>query len=856
MDLTPDAPHPTADQLRDFAAGRLDARQTHWVERHLPNCSACLHALELLPAESSTDNDPLLTMLRQTQTPETQTTQTPDAGFIPHALRDHPRYRVVRRLGDGGMGAVYLADHRLLDRPVVIKVIRPDLVQTPELLERFQREARFAAKLAHPNVIAVYEAEQIGQTALLVMEYVAGETFAELVRRRGPTPTSVACELIRGASAGLRHVHEQQFVHRDVKPSNLMITPIGGVKVMDLGVAFLTPGDDDSVRELTRPEQSIGTVDYTAPEQWEDGHAVDLRADIYSLGCTLYFLLTGVAPYAAVDGRRTTLVRQLWAHSTAPVPDVRDLRPDVPEGVAAAIARAMAKRPDERFASAPAFAAALEGFADGGVGPWLASGSPSADAPTVRPCSRRSDTSFSESRTTVPAISVVAPPSVRTGARVVDGSTPSRRAVLAGAAMGVAAGGMLLLRRFEPDLTKATAAVPPTPTASSEPIRVGVLHSLSGTMAISERPVVDATLLAIDELNARGGVLGRPVEAIVADGASDGATFAREAENLIVNKKVVTVFGCWTSASRRTVKPVFEKHDHLLFYPVQYEGLEQSPNIIYTGAAPNQQILPAVRWCRTVLGKRRFFLVGSDYVFPRCANAIIHDCASALGAEIVGEAYLPLGVQDASAVISEIDRAKPDMILNTINGDSNVAFYRALRALRSTAPDLPVMSFSIAEEELRSLSAADMAGDYAAWNYFMSIDRETNHAFVRRFQERYGRHRVLTDPMEAAYFGVHLWARAADKAKSTEVAAIHRAVAGQSMDAPEGTVTIDGVTQHTSKVVRIGKIVDSSTFEVIYTSENPIRPEPYPTTRTRAEWDWLLADLYNGWQGHWAQQAK
>ena len=844
-----DAPHPTPSQLRDFAAGRLDARQTHWVERHLPSCSDCLQTLESLPPDSAEDADPLLSMLRQTRESESPAS---DSNFIPHALRDHPRYRVVRRLGDGGMGAVYLAEHRLLDRAVVIKLIRPDLVQTPELRERFEREARFAAKLAHPNVIAVYEAEQIGPTALLVMEYVAGETFAALVRRHGPMPTSVACELIRGSAAGLRHIHEQQLVHRDVKPSNLMLTPSGDVKVMDLGLAFLNLCDDHSVRELTRPEQSIGTVDYTAPEQWEDGHGVDARADVYSLGCTFYYLLTGTAPYALSDGRRTTLVRQLWAHSTAAVPDVRARRPDVPESVAYAIAKAMAKRPESRFASAPAFAAALEGAADGGVTQWVESGHPRPDM---------SSGSASSPDREAPAATVGAENPVARHTTAGDlapftdskllHSTPTRRAILAGTALGVFAGSGMFLRRAQIVASKAVAP----PVLASEPIRVGILHSLSGTMAISERPVVDATLLAIDELNAKGGLLGRAVEAVVADGASDGAIFAREAERLITQKQVATVFGCWTSASRRTVRPVFERHNHLLFYPVQYEGLEQSPNIIYTGAAPNQQILPAVRWCRTVLGKRRFFLVGSDYVFPRCANAIIRDCIANLGAEVVGEEYLPLGMQNAADIVGRIERAKPDMILNTINGDSNVAFYRALRSLRANAPDLPVMNFSIAEEELLGLNAADVVGDYAAWNYFMSVDREINRSFVRRFQQRFGGHRVLTDPMEAAYFGVHLWAKAVTVAKSSDVQAIHHAVLSQSMDAPEGMVTIEPTTQHTCKTMRIGKIVDASTFEVVYTSERPIRPEPYPSTRSRAAWEQLLSHLYETWQGHWARQT-
>src|SRR5262249_51211479 len=270
------------------------------------------------------------------------------------------------------------------------------------------------------------------------------------------------------------------------------------------------------------------------------------------------------------------------------------------------------------------------------------------------------------------------------------------------------------------------------------PIKVGVLHSRTGTMAISERPVIDATLLAIEEVNEKGGVLGRPIEAVIEDGQSDNATFAARAEKLITQDKVATVFGCWTSASRKTVLPVFEKHDHLLFYPVQYEGLEQSPNVVYTGAAPNQQIIPALKWCLTFLKKRKFFLVGSDYVFPRAANAILRDQARALGADIVGEEYLVLGSSDVGDIVRKIGAARPDAILNTINGDSNTAFFRALRAAGVTPDRIPTISFSISEEELSGLSTKDLIGDYAAWNYFQSVERPQNQAFVKRFQDRYG----------------------------------------------------------------------------------------------------------------------
>ena len=386
---------------------------------------------------------------------------------------------------------------------------------------------------------------------------------------------------------------------------------------------------------------------------------------------------------------------------------------------------------------------------------------------------------------------------------------------------------------------------------AKKPIKIGVLHSLTGTMAISEKSVVDATLMAVEEINRKGGVLGRPIEAIVVDGQSNWQTFAKEAERLITQEKVSTVFGCWTSASRKTVKPVFEKYNHLLFYPVQYEGLEASPNIVYTGAAPNQQIIPAVKWSFDKLGKK-FFLVGSDYVFPRTANAIIKDQVAALRGEIVGEDYILLGSVDVKSVIDKIVEAKPDVILNTINGDSNVAFFRELRKAGITPDKIPTVSFSLAEDELRSLKADDMIGDYAAWNYFQSIDSDSNVNFVKNFKAKYGADRVTDDPMEAAYFGVYLWAQAVTDAGSDDVNDIRKAIKNQSLNAPEGTVYIDADNQHTWKIVRIGKIKPDGQFDIVWSSDKPIRPVPYPIYRSQEDWEKFLDDLYKGWNGNWA----
>ena len=387
------------------------------------------------------------------------------------------------------------------------------------------------------------------------------------------------------------------------------------------------------------------------------------------------------------------------------------------------------------------------------------------------------------------------------------------------------------------------------------PIKVGILHSLSGTMAISETPVVDATLLAIDEINSKGGVLGKKIVPVIVDGRSDWPTFALEAEKLIVEEEVSVVFGGWTSASRKTMKPVFEEHNHLLFYPVQYEGLEQSPNIIYTGAAPNQQVIPAIDWALENLGNN-FFLVGSDYVFPRSANEIMKGKIAESNGKIVGEEYVLLGDDDFTQVVNLIEKSHPDVILNTINGDSNVAFFHELRTREITPEIIPTISFSIAEDEIRHLGAEEMQGDYASWNYFQSLDSIKNHEFVDSFKKKFGIHRVTDDPMEAGYIGVYLYAKAVENARTEDPVKVREKLKGLTFDAPGGIVGIDPENQHLTKSVRIGKILSNGQFEIVHSSEEPISPIPYPDYKTKEQWNDFLEKLYNNWDQNWANPGN
>ncbi len=384
-------------------------------------------------------------------------------------------------------------------------------------------------------------------------------------------------------------------------------------------------------------------------------------------------------------------------------------------------------------------------------------------------------------------------------------------ALAAGA--GAAVGPQILVRGSQPAYAQGST------------IRVGILHSLSGTMAISEVSLKDVELMAIEEINKAGGVLGKKIEPVIEDGASDWPNFAEKAGKLIEKDKVSTVFGCWTSASRKAVLPVFEKLNHQLWYPVQYEGLECSKNIFYTGAAPNQQIEPAVSWLLKNKGKK-MYLLGSDYVFPRTANAIIKAQLKKEGGTLVGEEYTPLGATEYNTIIAKIKKAKPDSIFSTLNGDSNVAFYKQMRDAGISAKEIPVMAVSVAEDELRGIGGKTAEGHYAAWNYFQSVDTPANKAFVKKFQAKFGKNRVTDDPIEAAYVAVYLWKQAVEKAKTVDIAKVRNAAYGMTFDAPEGKVTVD-TNNHIYKTVRIGEILPTGQFKVVYATPKPVEPEPW-----------------------------
>ncbi|QHG82453.1 urea ABC transporter substrate-binding protein [Rhodococcus rhodochrous] len=361
---------------------------------------------------------------------------------------------------------------------------------------------------------------------------------------------------------------------------------------------------------------------------------------------------------------------------------------------------------------------------------------------------------------------------------------------------------------------------------SGDTIKVGSLNSLSGTMAISEVTVRDSIALAVEEINSDGGVLGKQIEIVSEDGASEPTVFAEKAEKLIGSDCVAAVFGGWTSSSRKAMLPVFEDRNALLYYPVQYEGLESSSNIFYTGATTNQQIVPALDYLKEQ-GVKSLYLVGSDYVFPQTANRIIKAYAEANGIEIKGEDYTPLGSTDFSTIVNKVRTADADAVFNTLNGDSNVAFFREYTNAGLNAKDMPVVSVSIAEEEVGGIGAQNIEGQLTAWNYYQTVDSPENTSFVEAYKAKYGANKPTSDPMEAAYTSVYLWKNTVEKAESFEVDDVIEAADGVTFDAPEGTVTIDGDNHHITKTARIGEIRGDGLIYTIWESDGAIEPDPY-----------------------------
>jgi len=376
---------------------------------------------------------------------------------------------------------------------------------------------------------------------------------------------------------------------------------------------------------------------------------------------------------------------------------------------------------------------------------------------------------------------------------------------------------------------------------AEDTVKIGILHSLSGTMAISETSLKDVVLMAVEEINAAGGVMGKKVVPVVVDPASNWDLFAEKAKQLINQDKVAVTFGCWTSVSRKSVLPVFESNNALLFYPVQYEGEEQSLNVFYTAASPNQQLIPAAEYLMSEEGGsyKKFYLLGTDYVFPRTANKVLKAFLIAKGVPEanIAEEYTPFHHQDYQTIVGKIKAFSSGgkaCVLSTINGDSNVPFYKEFANQGLTSADCPIMAFSVAEDELRAMDVPPLVGHLACWNYYQSIDTPANAKFVDAFKSFCaknnlpgGKDRVTDDPIEAAYYGVYVWKAAVEKAKSFDVDAVRQAVYGLKFDAPGGEKQMDEKNQHTLKPVYVGEIKKDGQFKIVWHSKGLVKPDSY-----------------------------
>ena len=395
------------------------------------------------------------------------------------------------------------------------------------------------------------------------------------------------------------------------------------------------------------------------------------------------------------------------------------------------------------------------------------------------------------------------------------------------------------------------------PGVTGDPIKVGVLHSLSGTMAISETTLKDTILMMVDEQNAKGGLLGRPVEAVVVDPASDWPLFAERARELLESEQVDVVFGCWTSVSRKSVLPVFEENNGLLFYPVQYEGEESSKNVIYTGAAPNQQAIPAVDYLMNEVGIERWVLEGTDYVYPRTTNRILEAYLKQQGVadEDIDINYTPFGHSDWQTRVAAIRRfgaaGKPTAVVSTVNGDANVPFYLELANQEVSADDIPVVAFSVGEEELSGLDTAPLVGHLAAWNYFQSVESPANGEFIAKWKQFVdNQDRTTNDPMEAHYIGFNLWAQAVEKAGTTDVDAVLTALPGTETPNLTGGIARVLPNHHITKPVYIGEVQANGQFDVVWETDGTVPGDAWsdylPVSEvTEADWVELNCGNYN-----------
>lgn len=791
------APCPTAEQLDDLRANRLPTAEAEALRQHLRGCAACRDRVAPPPPAAP-------------------------FGFLAPPRGDGElgwldEFRIVGVLGQGGMSIVFDAEDTALHRNVALKVLRPDC-SDPVTQQRFLREARLLASLPHDHIVSVYQVGDAHGIPYLTMERLAGQSLEARLKADRWLPLAESLRIAREAAEGLAVAHDKGLVHRDIKPGNIWLEARPGrlarIKLLDFGIARVVAKNDG----LTSHGQVLGTPMFMAPEQ-AAGLPVDGRADLYSLGCVLFQMLTGQPPFAP-DGPDTRLFLQQVIKGDAP--RISQVVPELPPAVAQLIQELLARNPDDRPPSAAVVVNQLRALESEGrvIAPVKLTPSSSS---LVRRLARQPG-----------ALGVLLGGLVVVVATVVT--------------LVVAYSRILPPRANEADDDGGTEAAAP----SGPPIRVGVLHSLSGTVSVHERPIVHAVQLAIADVNAAGGVLGRPVEAVVEDGGSDEAVFAEKARYLLEEARVEVLFGGYTSAARKRVAEVCARHDRLLFYPAGYEGLENLPHVVYLGGTPNQTLVPLIRWAYADAGKRRFFLVGSEAVYPYAVAEILRHEITRLGGALIGERFVPLGETNFTAIVREIQTSNADIVINMIDGQSNVAFCHELREAGIRPDKVPTVWNSVSESELSLFRISDMVGDYSVAAYFDTLPGAANRAFLAHFRERFGPSERVNDAMVTAYAGVMLWKKAVELAKSTATAAVRKRLPGLSVEYAGGTLEL-AANQQAYRSGYIGEIVRQPRpdFRIVASQPRPLPSDPFPAWRSEAEWDAFLRGLYRKWGDKW-----
>ena len=747
-------------------------------------------------------------------------------------------YKIIKLLGAGGMGLVFEAEDTLLRRQVALKVMKPEIAIKEDHRKRFLQEARSGAAIPHDNIATVFQVGIENNVPYLAMQFLQGESLGSRLHRDGKIPVDESLRIIREVALGIAAAHETNLIHRDIKPDNIWLESDGEgrpwkrVKILDFGLATAISNTEEGSNESG---MIMGTPHYMAPEQAR-GLPLDSRCDLFSMGCVLYQMISGELAFKGDNALK--IMNALALHEPKPL---NIIDKSVPTKVAELAHNLMIKKASERLGSANDMIKMIDDI----------------------------DKVDTQSVNSKGPASVILPTPNLPGQGYQATLTPWYLNWKMGLFILAVIINLGLLAFNYSTFGSNTNGI--GGLSFGEPIRIGVLHSTTGYMRTTGKNVKDLTMMAIAEINESGGILeysekGEPLSrrrllAFESDGQSNPATFATQAEKLITENKVKAVFGCWNSTDRKECLNVFNQNNNILFYPTSYEGLEQNPNVIYLGAAPNQQLEFTFNHMINKLGKKKLFHVGVNSVYSKVASEILSQQLKEIKEEdktvkavLAGEKLLNQGNFKFDEVIKAIVTAKPDLIINTLSGDANRDFFRALRTQGIKGSTIPTLSFHISAEILQELDVESCTGDFVGWNYLPSIESEQNKAFLEKVKAKLGNDTIVNDSMEAGYYGVYLWTHAVREAKSFDPDKVLQTIRerGRTFAAPGGSVEIDKDTLHTYMVPRFGKIIGPGKFEIIQGNEGKsLRPIPYPRYRSQESWDKYLDNLHTAWGNNW-----